>query len=306
MLADRALLTSFLTDMGLNTFRPLLEALPHGFVDGSSGRVDASRDLRRFLIQVARPVAANAHLVQVLETARDATFGASDEEVHRLVHYSLLLHLITRALAADPALAAETYARQKRAVRAQEGWWPFDNLSLFEYVKLCTVARTLETFIRHRSDGLPLRPTFGDIGCAAPPLPSQSITHMPLRRPPRPAPPASLPINILEAVLHDASHGRYLNACAGLPLMLARPGRSGANGAAASSDHRRAIRMHLPEASEWKSLYVSWNLAFTSTSVERCRPSPAPEMTTVTTTRQVPCGSGCMLASVSLSPPNEL
>lgn len=50
---------------------------------------------------------------------------------------------------------------------------------------------------------------------------------------------------------------------AGLALVLAPPG---ARPAQVSQDERRVVEMHMPLARSWKSLYVSWNLAFVSRS----------------------------------------
>ena len=80
-----------------------------------------------------------------------------------------------------------------------------------------------------------------------------------------------LPFNVFEAVLQDAAVYRQpANAWAGVPLVLARPGRAG-KPASLSRDGRRAVRMHLPLPRLWKELYVAWNLAFTA-NYQACLP----------------------------------
>mmetsp|Transcript_18915 Transcript_18915/g.31675 ORF Transcript_18915/g.31675 Transcript_18915/m.31675 type:complete len:478 (+) Transcript_18915:32-1465(+) len=234
-LANSALLTSLLQELGLHTCAPLLATLPRGFVDGASGVESASRDLRRFLVAVGRPVAANPLLVAFIEQ-HAALLHVSGAEAHRLLHYCLLMHLVTQALAEDPALAAAVFGAQRQA-RQQPQANTRLNLSLFELAKILTVERSLELFISHRSRGVPLPPNFGETG---------------------------LPFNILEAVLQDATLLRHTpNACAGIPLMMARPGLMG--DASLSPDARKVVRMHVPQPRAWKDLYVSWNLAFTTT-----------------------------------------
>jgi len=99
---------------------------------------------------------------------------------------------------------------------------------------------TLERFVEHRRAGN-LPANFGHIG---------------------------LPFNILEAVMQDLKLGFFTNAAAGLALSLASPGMGSAGapgrGASLSGDRRRAVRMHMPLPRQWRDLYVSWNLAFTT------------------------------------------
>jgi len=100
-------LTAFLSDLRLDSFEPLLARLPAGTFVGASGPPIGSTDLRRFVVAVARAAADNPQLVAMLRDCRSSVEVPSDEEVHRLVHYCLCLHLITKELAASPQLASE-------------------------------------------------------------------------------------------------------------------------------------------------------------------------------------------------------
>ena len=222
---DGALISRYLGDMGLADCDPLRAACEQL----------ACGDLRRFLIASARPLVDNACLMRLLrlQPHSEAPFGATDSEVHAVVHYSLTLHVVTRVLASDPDLAARVLEQQKATTRSQPRWWA--SLAPFELFKLGTVERSLELFSEHRTGRSRLPPHFGQVG---------------------------LPINIVEAICEDLRRGQLLNACAGVPLLLARPG---SRPAALSADSRRAVAMHMPQSEEWKQLYVSWNLAFTST-----------------------------------------
>ena len=199
-----------------------------------------SRDLRRFVIAVARAASQSEQLLEIVGDCAAALSTPSDEEVHRIVHYCLCLHLITQELAASPELARHVLKHQQVALRSEQGWWK--HLSAFEHAKLITLERALVFFGYHRAKAsepshLPIPANFGRVG---------------------------LPFNIFEAVLQDAVFYRQsANAWAGVPLILARPGRAG-RPAELSPDSRRAVRMHLPQPDAWKDLYVSWNLAFTA------------------------------------------
>ena len=105
-------LTAFLSDLRLNSFEPLLARLPAGTFVGASGPPIGSTDLRRFVVAVARAAADNPQLVTMLRDCRSRVETPSDEEVHRLVHYCLCLHLITKELAASPQLASEVLEHQ--------------------------------------------------------------------------------------------------------------------------------------------------------------------------------------------------
>ena len=114
--------------MRLDSFEPLLARLPAGTFVGATGPPIGSTDLRRFVagvvrvsqwfvvgylstipnpdltrfvVAVARAAADNPQLLSMLRDCR-AMETPSDEEVHRLVHYCLCLHLITKELAASP------------------------------------------------------------------------------------------------------------------------------------------------------------------------------------------------------------
>eukprot|EP00965_Chrysotila_dentata_P050689 1680516-Pleurochrysis_carterae.AAC.3 len=126
---------------GLRTWRPVRRALRSA--DAWAARLPAS----------------------VLVSAEDA------EEFRRLAHYALILHLVTKAMAADLRLADCVVETLKKEIRSKEGWWK--HLSLFEQAKLLTVEVTLSRIATHRKErSIPA--TFGHIG---------------------------LPFNILEAVL---------------------------------------------------------------------------------------------------------
>ena len=85
-------LTAFLTDLRLDDFQPLLQRLPAGTFEGASGPPMGSRDLRRFLVSVARAASGNSQLLEMLGDCKDRLATPSDEEVHRIVHYCLCLH----------------------------------------------------------------------------------------------------------------------------------------------------------------------------------------------------------------------
>ena len=256
---NTSVVSSVLAELGLDDYVPLLTALPPGLVrSGSSGgsgsgecvgssgggsMCDDAADLRSFVRRVSRIAANNPLLTQLahrLSTEEAHLEPVEDEEMYELAHYVVLLDGVTTALASDPELAARVYARLRETVhRHTPNWWR--PLGLFELAKLLTVEMTLERFIEHRQSG-DLPANFGHIG---------------------------LPFNILEAVLQDLKLGFTTNAAAGLALCVARPGQADrpgkpGRGATLSADGRRAVRMHLPHEHEWKHLYVSWNLAFTT------------------------------------------
>jgi hypothetical protein len=256
---DPSILNSILAELRLDDFEPLLCALPRGLVDGATGPGgpgSARPNLLGFVREVSELAAANPLLYDLglrLSTGTQARAeGVADGEVYELVHYCFLLDAVTRTLAADPELAALVYSRLHETVHCTPCWR--QPLGLFELSKMCTVEMTLERFIEHRRDrNLP--GNFGQIG---------------------------LPVNILEAVLQDLYLGFLKNAAAGVALSFARPGGASADhpgaGAALSADRRRVVRMHLPHEQEWKDLYVSWNLAFTTAYTEAFTNFGAPLM----------------------------
>jgi hypothetical protein len=241
--ADPNVMKSLLSELDLDTYEPLLSALPPSMVSaiGRAAQSEDAPDLRVFVRSISNVAATNPLLCQLahkLSTSSDELEPVKDVEMYELAHYILLLDAVTRALAADAELAAAVYARLREAVRSTAGWW--QPLGLFELAKLCTVEMTLERFVEHRRFAN-LPSNFGHLG---------------------------LPFNILEAVLQDLKLGFTSNAAAGLALCVARPGQPSADrpgrGASLSTDGRRAVRMHLPHEKEWTDLYVSWNLAFTT------------------------------------------
>lgn len=245
--ADAAVLGSLLEELGLDECEPLLAALPAGLVGAeprpaslpSVGAGHGVHDLRAFVREVGMHAADNPLLCQLaFQLSTEPAQPITDEEVVELVHYCLLLDAVTRVLAASPTLTALVYARLRETIHSTPDWWR--PLGFFELAKLKTVEMTLERFIEHRRhSNLPAN--FGHIG---------------------------LPFNILEAVLQDVKLGYMTNAAAGLALCVARPGQGFGDrpgvGASLSPDGRRAVRMHLPLAHQWKDLYVSWNMAFTT------------------------------------------
>ena len=245
--------TSILSEMGLADFEPLLQKLPAGLVAGAAGPAEAT-DLRNFVRTVRGQASSNpllcelAHALTTADADAEGRAGGrahslppiDDRTMYELVHYTLLLDRLTRALATEPSLAADVYAQLRETVHSTPNWRR--GLGLFELAKLMTVEMTLERFIDHRKNAN-LPSNFGHIG---------------------------LPFNIFEAVLQDLKLGFHTNALAGLALCLARPGQSAGPdrpgvGASLSPDARRAVRMYLPLEQQWKDLYVSWNLAFTTT-----------------------------------------
>jgi hypothetical protein len=228
---DAELSSTLLEALGVSECPLLLDTLPSNLVAGARGPSSSSADLRRFLVSVARPVASNALLTQMLhaEPLRILGDAADDAEIHRLVHHCLVLDLITAACARDPRLGQAVFAAARGALEAtdvRQAW--------FERAKTVTIEKSLELFDDHRLGRQRIPALFGRIG---------------------------LPFNILEAVAQDASIGRLPNAWAGVPLMLARPGHAPAS---VSDDAARAVRVHMPLPAEWQRLYLSWNLAFTT------------------------------------------
>ncbi|EOD13577.1 hypothetical protein EMIHUDRAFT_437128, partial [Emiliania huxleyi CCMP1516] len=177
--ADGELLFSLLGELRLDSHEPLLRELP-SVAPGTTpcpADVGAAVDLRAFVGAVGASAAANPLLCILAERLSSSAVPSEldDESAYQLVHHCLLLDLVTRALAADPELAAAVYARARGTVHATEGWWR--PLGIFELAKLKTVEMTLERFVEHRRAGN-LPANFGHIG---------------------------LPFNILEAVMQEAS-----------------------------------------------------------------------------------------------------
>lgn len=233
---SKAQLSSLLAETSLDGCEPLLRRLPSSLFDGAHGASGgAPASLGAFVDEVAALASENPLLCRLSRRVRCEAVAPHelDGEVYRLVHYCLLLHLVTRVLAQEPELADQVYRHMRQAVRSRPGW---DRaLNWFEVAKLTTMDITLERFAEHRLCGRPLPPNFGHLG---------------------------LPFNILEAVLQDALRGCHHNAAAGLALGASRPGSAGA--AAVSTDPRRAVQMWLPRPTEWKHMYVSWNMCFTT------------------------------------------
>ena len=142
---DTALVASFLTELQLDDVRPLLDVLPCDVVAGASGpargppredgaaTASAPLDLRDFVREIRGHASDNALLRQLASRLADSPLllePVSDEDVHALVHYTLMLDQVTRALARDPELAAQVYARLRLAVRSTADWWR--PLGLFE------------------------------------------------------------------------------------------------------------------------------------------------------------------------------
>jgi len=233
---DRATLAALLAETSLDTCEPLVRALPHRLFHGASGASSAAPEsLSEFVDEIAELAARNPLLCKLARRlgVEHLRLEGLDAEIYRLVHYCLLLHLVTGAVTEDPALAEQVYCHMRHAVRSRPNW--HSALNWFEVAKLTTVDITLERFAEHRLRRQPLPPNFGHIG---------------------------LPFNILEAVLQDSRRGHHHNAAAGLALSAARPGSAGA--ASISDDHRCAVQMRLPQPIMWKNMYVSWNMCFTT------------------------------------------
>ena len=167
LIADSSTLTAYLTDLNLHDFEPLLVRLPAGYFEGATGPPVPSRDLRRFLVEWARAASSNKALLRMIADCRSSLERPSDEEVHRLVHYCLCLHLITRELAASPTLAKKVLDHQQSALRSMSDWWKY--LSAFEHAKLITLERALVFFGYHRApeaanEHQPIPANFGRVG----------------------------------------------------------------------------------------------------------------------------------------------
>ena len=143
---NAGLVTSFLADVGLDDCEPLLARLPRGLVRGATGPSGVNdRSLRPFVREVAGHAAELQLLPQLLHEliAARAARGSSlieredDAEVARLVHYSLCLHLVTRAMVDDVELLETVVERLGAAMRARPRWW--SHLTLFEHAKMLTV-----------------------------------------------------------------------------------------------------------------------------------------------------------------------
>lgn len=228
------LLTSFLSELGLDNCEPLLSKLPRGMVYGASGLVDPHEySLRRYVSTVAKQVKDLKLLSKMLLETNNVRGMAlmvpdDDEDIASIVHYSFFIHLITRAMVEDVDLLETVVQRLAAAMRSSSSWWR--HLTLFEHAKMLTVELTMRKYIAaRRTASVPQN--FGHVG---------------------------LPVNILEAVIEDLRFGRMDNAYAGLALTRARPAQLG-EGASVSSDSRRAVKMNLPVASSWRELYISWN-----------------------------------------------
>ena len=126
--ADGELLFSLLGELRLDSHEPLLRELP-SVAPGTTpcpADVGAAVDLRAFVGAVGASAAANPLLCILAERLSSSAVPSEldDESAYQLVHHCLLLDLVTRALAADPELAAAVYARARGTVHATEGWWP--------------------------------------------------------------------------------------------------------------------------------------------------------------------------------------
>ena len=126
---DATLLASVLQELRLDDCEPLMRVLPEDLVTGASGPRSANgaeKNLREFVCNVRDKAATNPLLGQLahgLASTSSSEEGAAglparidDAEMYELVHYCLLLDAVTRALAADPALAELVYERLKHTV----------------------------------------------------------------------------------------------------------------------------------------------------------------------------------------------
>ena len=178
----------------------------------------------------------------MLGDCKDRLATPSDEEVHRIVHYCLCLHLITRELAASPELSRAVLDHQQRALRSQSDWWKY--LSAFEHAKLITPRACPHLLlVPPRAVGRNRAPTNPRQ------LWADRLTVQYLRG--RAAGCSLLPHR------HDNGEQRV----GGHPVNP-RPAWPGGQTGALSDDSRRAVRM--PLAQKWKDLYIAWNVAFTS------------------------------------------
>ena len=153
--ADGDLLTAYLEDLKLHDYAPLLARLPTGTVHGASGERDASStSLARFLIRVAQPMAVSQGSTSMwTDMCQNSLDAPSDEEVHRVLHYCLCLHIVTRELAASPSLARSVLEHQRRRPADDQ---LVDVPFRLEHAKLITLERALIFFSRHREGDLPI------------------------------------------------------------------------------------------------------------------------------------------------------
>lgn len=180
---DTHLCDSFFHRMGLDACSPLLAKLPQGVTSGASGPARLrDRSLRQYVRDVARQMAKLELLPRLLDAITDERGyplikSTDDADISRIVHYSLCLHLIARAMADEPEVADVVVRRLGCSIRSSSAWW--QHLSFFEHAKLVTVEMTLNRFSSHRrSASIPSN--FGRVG---------------------------LPFNIMEAVLEDVRFG---------------------------------------------------------------------------------------------------
>ena len=144
---------------GMSPSRSIIDELVANLsLDGCaalSAAIDSAPELNRpldsFVDSVARHVDANPHLCSVVG-AISARVGDrpmlgedDDTEIRRIVHYALLLHVITAAVADDAVLAAQVFGVLRRTVLSTPRWW--ERLSLFERSKVwpppyCTCAQS--------------------------------------------------------------------------------------------------------------------------------------------------------------------
>ena len=144
---------------GMSPSRSIIdELLANLSLDGCaalSAAVDSAPELNQpldsFVDSVASHVDANPHLCSVVG-AISARMGDrpvlgedDDTEIRRIVHYALLLHVITAAVADNHELAAQVFGVLRRTVLSTPRWW--ERLSLFERSKVwpppcCTCAQS--------------------------------------------------------------------------------------------------------------------------------------------------------------------
>ena len=77
------------------------------------------------------------------------------------VHYSLLLHLVTRAMVDDVELLETVVDELGVAMRSRPGWW--SHLTLFEHAKMLTVELTMRKYVSARRAAT-IPDNFGHLG----------------------------------------------------------------------------------------------------------------------------------------------
>ena len=198
-------------------------------VDAFVDHIVACASKNQYLNGVMRAFAKSGYAFQGAD--RDAVIA-------KVIGYAVALARLTKLMRDDWRVVA---AVQAHWAQYKKGMRHLKVLNLFEKAKFLTVEYMITQLLRnHREHKIP-----ADSGRA------------------------TLPLNIMEAVLEDTRLRNLDNARVGITLALAKPGeeklnkRTGA-GPTTFSDDGKAIAYRMPLSKRWDDLYTVWNLAFVS------------------------------------------